>query len=259
VRRKDKSAVCPKIAMGEPITKAVILAAGRGKRMRELTNDIPKPMVQVRGKPVLQYIIEGLRDAGIERVLLIVGYRKEIVIDYFGKGSDFGVQIDYIEQVTQDGTGRVVELARDFCENDPFILSYGDILVDPSCYVPLTHPMDAEILVTVRHMDDVTQGGAVYLNDAFEVVDVREKLLPGEVSTLWYNAGIYTFKNSIFPYIARLEKSPRGEYELTDAIRAAAREGRKVRAIEIAGRWTDVRDPEVLADLNADRATPLQR
>jgi NDP-sugar pyrophosphorylase family protein len=240
----------PQEAMAETVTKAVILAAGRGKRMRELTNDIPKPMVRVHGKPVLEYIIEGLRQTGMAKLLLIVGYRKEVVIDYFGKGSDFGVQIDYIEQVTQDGTGRAVELARKFCDHNPFILSYGDILVDPSCYVPLTHPRDAEILVTVRRMDDITQGGAVYLNDAFEVVDLREKQLAGEVNTPWYNAGIYTFKSSIFPYIARLERSPRGEYELTDAIRMAAKEGRKVKAIETKGKWADVRDPEVLADLN---------
>jgi len=102
--------------MGETVKKAVILAAGRGKRMRELTNAIPKPMVLVSQKPVVQYIIEGLRDAGIEKVLLIVGYRKDIIIDYFRNGSGFGLQIDYIEQATQDGTGRVVELAKNFCD-----------------------------------------------------------------------------------------------------------------------------------------------
>lgn len=237
--------------MGETVKKAVILAAGRGKRMRELTNAIPKPMVLVSQKPVVQYIIEGLRDAGIEKVLLIVGYRKDIIIDYFRNGSGFGLQIDYIEQVTQDGTGRVVELAKNFCDQNPFILSYGDILVDPSSYFPLTDPADAEILLTVRHMHDVTQGGAVYVNGSFEVVDLREKQLPGEIRTPWYNAGIYTFKSSIFPYITRLEKSPRGEYELTDAIRATAKDGKKVKAIEIKGKWADVRDPETLADLNA--------
>jgi len=237
--------------MGETVKKAVILAAGRGKRMRELTNAIPKPMVLVSQKPVVQYIIEGLRDAGIEKVLLIVGYRKDIIIDYFRNGSGFGLQIDYIEQVTQDGTGRVVELAKNFCDQNPFILSYGDILVDPSSYFPLTDPADAEILLTVRHMHDVTQGGAVYVNGSFEVVDLREKQLPGEIRTPWYNAGIYTFKSSIFPYITRLEKSPRGEYELTDAIRATAKDGKRVKAIEIKGKWADVRDPEILADLNA--------
>src|SRR5438132_5641129 len=161
--------------MGETVKKAVILAAGRGKRMRELTNAIPKPMVLVSQKPVVQYIIEGLRNAGIEKVLLIVGYRKDIIIDYFRNGSGFGLQIDYIEQVTQDGTGRVVELAKNFCDQNPFILSYGDILVDPSSYFPLTDPADAEILLTVRHMHDVTQGGAVYVNGSFEVVYLREK------------------------------------------------------------------------------------
>ena len=244
--------------MGETVKKAVILAAGRGKRMRELTAALPKPMVLICGKAVLQYIIEGLRDAGIERVLLVVGYRKEIVINYFGRGSEFGVQIDYAEQVTQDGTGRAVELAKSFCEDNAFILSYGDILVDRSCYLPLTDPKDAEILVTVKRMDDVTQGGAVYVNGAFEVVDLREKQTPGEIRTPWYNAGIYTFNSSVFSYLARLEKSPRGEYELTDAISAVAREGKKVKAIEIKGKWADVRDPEVLAELNADGAPPLQ-
>jgi dTDP-glucose pyrophosphorylase len=240
--------------MDETVTKAVILAAGRGKRMRELTNAIPKPMVLVREKPVVQYIIEGLRDAGIEKVLLIVGYRKKIILDYFGDGSGIGIKIEYVEQVTQDGTGKVVGLAKSFCESNSFILSYGDILVDSFSYLPLTRPEEAEILLAVRRMEDFTQGGAVYVSDAFEVVDLREKQLSTEINTPWYNAGIYTFKSTIFPYIARLEKSPRGEYELTDAIRAAAKEGRKVKAIEIKGKWADVRDPEVLADLNAQVA-----
>jgi NDP-sugar pyrophosphorylase family protein len=241
--------------MEDTVDKAVILAAGRGKRMRELTADIPKPMVQVFRKPVLQYIVEGLKNAQVKRILLVVGYRKEVVIDYFGTGSGLGVEIEYVEQVTQDGTGKVLELARSFCGNNSFILSYGDILVDPSCYLPLTRPADAEILITVRRTDDVSQGGAVYVTDAFEVIDLKEKQLPGEISTPWYNAGIYTFKSSIFPYVSELQKSPRGEYELTDAIRAAAKRGKKVKAIEIKGKWADVRDPEVLATLNAKSAS----
>ena len=242
--------------MGETVKKAVILAAGRGKRMRELTAAIPKPMVLICGKPVLEYIIDGLRDAGIERVLLVVGYRKQTIIDYFQRGSGFGVQIEYAEQVTQDGTGSAVELAKSFCQDNSFILSYGDILVDRTCYLPLANPEDAEILVTVRRMDDVTQGGAVYVNGAFEVVDLREKQPRDEIRTPWYNGGIYTFNSSIFSYIARLEKSPRGEYELTDAIRAVAKEGKKVKAIEIKGKWADVRDPEVLAELNTAGPAP---
>ena len=77
-----------------------------------------------------------------------------------------------------------------------------------------------------------------------------EKPQPGEPTSPWYNAGVYTFRPSIFDYTAVLEKSPRGEYELTDAIRALAQSGRLVQAFELQGDWADVRDPEVLAVLN---------
>jgi dTDP-glucose pyrophosphorylase len=239
--------------MSQTVTKAVILAAGRGSRMGELTREIPKPMVEVCGKPILRYIVDGLRDAGIRKILVVVGYRKEVVQDHFQDGSAFGIQITYAEQVAQDGTGKAVELAKAFCGSDPFILSYGDILVDSSCYIPLTRPDDAELMLTVRYTDDVSKGGAVYVNDAFEVVDLWEKQPPGQANTCWYNAGIYTFKSTIFSYLARLQKSPRGEYELTDAIRATAQDGKKVKAVEIKGYWADIRDPEVLAEVEMRR------
>jgi NDP-sugar pyrophosphorylase family protein len=236
--------------MNEAVTKAVVLAAGRGKRMGDLTRTRPKPMVEVCGKPVLSYILEGLRDAGVLEILIVVGYRKDVVVDHFGDGSAIGVKIAYIEQITQDGTGKVVELAKEFCGPDSFILSYGDILVDPSSYLLLTRPGDADLMLTVRYTDDASKGGAVYLNEGFEVIDLREKQRPGEASTPWYNAGLYTFKRTVFAYIARLEKSPRGEYELTDAISAMARDGKKVKAVEIKGNWADVGDPETLSALN---------
>ncbi len=239
--------------MNQRVTKAVILAAGRGKRMRELTNSVPKPMVEVGGKPILEHIAEGLRAAGIRKLLIIIGYRKEVIVDHFGDGSAYGIEISYQEQIAQDGTGKVVGLSRAFCESDPFILSYGDILVDPASYIPLTQPGNAEIMLTVRYTEDPSKGGAVYVNDRFEVVDLREKQPTEEVRTNWYNAGVYCFKSSIYPYIDRLQKSQRGEYELTDAIRAMAHAGELVRAVEIKGFWADVRDPEVLSALNKSR------
>jgi dTDP-glucose pyrophosphorylase len=232
------------------VQRAVVLAAGRGTRMRELTETIPKPMVKVRGKPVLQFIVEGLVHSGIKELLIIVGYRKEVVRNHFQDGARFGIQIRYAEQIVQDGTGRVVGLAQPFCGDDPFLLSYGDILVDPTYYPRLCDLKDAEMSIAVRRSNEVFKGGAVYLNDRFELTDLREKPKPDETATPWYNAGIYAFRASIFDYVAQLEKSPRGEYELTDAIRAMSLGGKRVQAVEIAGDWADVRDPEVLAELN---------
>jgi dTDP-glucose pyrophosphorylase len=175
-------------------------------------------------------------------------------MDHFGNGSQFQVRIEYVEQVKQDGTGRVVALAHRFTGSAPFLLSYGDILVNASFYPQLLDLGKAEMLLSVRRSADVSKGGAVYVNRAFEVADLKEKPKPGEVDTPWYNAGIYTFRESIFGYVAQLQPSPRGEYELTDAIRAMAHAGMKVRAVEITGDWVDVRDPEVLAEVNRRHA-----
>ena len=235
------------------MNKAVLLAAGRGTRMRELTEALPKPMLRVRGKPVLQHIIEGLRDAGLREFLIVVGWRADVVHEFFGDGSEFGVRIQYTTQVVQDGTGKVVELAREFVGGDPFILSYGDILVAPENYPRLSAALaDAEAVVSVKRNEDVSKGGAVFVNEKFELTDLREKPKPGEPTSPWYNAGIYAFRPAIFEYVARLKPSPRGEYELTDAIRELAFAGKKVQALELTGDWADVRDPEILAQLNAD-------
>lgn len=233
------------------IETAVLLAAGRGTRMGELTADLPKPMIEVRGKPVLQHIVEGLRGAGVREFLIIVGYHANAVCEHFGDGPRFNIDIKYATQTVQDGTGRVVDLARDFTENLPFVLGYGDILVDPANYrriVDLDDDVDA--VISVKRDEDVSKGGAVFVNERMELVDLREKPKPGEATSPWYNAGLYAFRPSIFEFTAKLKPSPRGEYELTDAIRALALSGKKVQALELTGEWADVRDPEILARLN---------
>jgi dTDP-glucose pyrophosphorylase len=234
------------------VTKAVLLAAGKGTRMRELTNDLPKPMIAVQGKPILLHIVEGLRAAGVTDFLIVVGYRADVVQEFFGDGGKLGLAISYATQVVQDGTGRVVELAKDFAGGDPFVLSYGDILVDAANYDRLVDLGAADALVSVKHNPgEIAKGGAVFVNERFEMTDLHEKPQPGEPTSPWYNAGVYTFRRSIFEFTAKLERSPRGEFELTDAVRALARSGKLVQVVELTGAWADVRDPEVLAELNA--------
>src|SRR2546425_11256195 len=233
------------------IDKAVLLAAGRGTRMRELTSDLPKPMIKVREKPILLHIVEGLQTTGIKNFLIIVGYHGDTVRDYFGDGTCFGLRIKYATQVVQDGTGRVVDLARDFVGDSAFVLSYGDILVDPANYKCVINlPGNAEAIITVTRGEDISKGGAVFLNEQMDLVDIREKSKPDPTTSPWYNAGLYAFRPSIFEFTGKLKPSPRGEYELTDAIRDLARSGKKVKALVLTGEWADVRDPEILARLN---------
>lgn len=244
--------------------KAVILAAGKGTRMRELTNEVPKPMLRVEGRPILEHILEGLKAAGIREFCIITGWKAEVIEEHFGNGERWGVTVKYARQVVQDGTGKAPEYARDFVGTSNFLLTYGDILVKPDTYQRMvTRWRDGSFsgLLTVTVGEDVTKGGLNFFDETFCLTRLVEKpnaaqleelratgwLKPGQ--PVWYNAGIYIFNPVLFDFTSKLQKSPRGEYELTDAISAMVASDHKIAGVEIQGRWVDVRDPEVLASL----------
>ena len=247
--------------------KAVILAAGKGTRMMELTNDLPKPMLRVQGKPILEHIIEGIKSAGVREFFIVTGWKAEVVEEYFGDGKKWGVNIRYARQLVQDGTGKAPELAEEFTGPSPFLLTYGDILVKPETYQRMIHRYNEDYfsgVVTVSDAGDVTKGGLIFLDEKFCLNHLVEKPSPAQLAQLrdegwlkpgaplWNNAGIYIFRPSLFEFTAKLEKSPRGEYELTDAIAALIRTHHPLAGLEIQGRWVDVRDPEVLAALEKE-------
>ena len=161
----------------------------------------------------------------------------------------------------QDGTGKAPELARDFVGSDPFLLTYGDILVAPETYSQMLlrfNQGNFSGVITVTASEDVTKGGLNLFDDQFCLTRLLEKPSKeelsrlhkaGQLKTAWYNAGIYLFRPVLFEFTAKLEKSPRGEYELTDAVNRMAQTGHKIAGLQIRGRWVDVRDPEVLAAL----------
>jgi dTDP-glucose pyrophosphorylase len=249
--------------------KAVILAAGKGTRMRELTNEVPKPMLAVQGKPILQHIVEGLRDAAnIREFCIITGWKAEVTEDYFGDGAAFGVNVCYARQVVQDGTGKAPELAKRLVGSDDFLLTYGDILVKPETYQRMRKRFSEDNfsgLLTVTVGEDVTKGGLNFFDEQFCLKRLIEKPGPSQLEQLrlegwlkpgqpvWYNAGIYIFRPLLFDFTSQLHKSVRGEYELTDAISAMVAAGHRIAGLEILGRWVDVRDPEVLAALEQGR------
>lgn len=249
--------------------KAVILAAGKGTRMKDLTREIPKPMIRVHGKPILEHILQGVLGAGIREIFIVTGFRAEAVENYFGDGSKWNAQIGYGRQIVQDGTGKAPELAKAFIGSSPFLLTYGDIFVKPETYPQMICRFsqgDFGGVITVTPGQDVTQGGLNFFDEQFCLKRLVEKpsadqleqlrrdgwLKPND--TVWYNAGIYIFKPSLFEFTARLQKSPRGEYELTDAIIGMISAGHILAGLEIQGRWVDVRDPEVLAQLEAEQS-----
>ncbi|SDT85854.1 glucose-1-phosphate thymidylyltransferase/bifunctional UDP-N-acetylglucosamine pyrophosphorylase / Glucosamine-1-phosphate N-acetyltransferase [Verrucomicrobium sp. GAS474] len=243
--------------------KALLLAAGRGTRMGALTEALPKPMVAARPpgaapdaplRPILETILSGLRDeAGITEVCIIVGWQAHIIRDHFGDGSAHGLKITYLVQEVQDGTGKAPELAREWIGDAPFFLSYGDILVPARDYRTLVDGFNEEPVGGVIGLidgQDLTKGGAIVLDAGRRVIEIVEKAAPDAIpANAYYNSGLYILTPGIFTHTATLRKSPRGEYELTDALRGLAAGG-KLKGVFLSEKWVDVRDPGVLAQLN---------
>jgi len=252
--------------------KAVILAAGKGTRMGGLTTQLPKPMLSVQGKPILEYILAGLISAGIRDFFIVTGWRGEVIEDYFGGGKPWNVKISFGRQAVQDGTGKAPEAAKEFVGTEDFVLTYGDILVQPPTYRDMLRRYRADAysgLVTCTGSEDVTQGGLFFFDREFCLEKLVEKptaaqleqlrregrLGPGK--TAWYNAGIYIFRPLLFDFTAKLEKSARGEYELTDALSALLAAGHRLAGLEIQSGWVDVRDPKILAAV--EQGAPLDQ
>lgn len=233
------------------LRQAVVLAAGRGTRMKSLTEDCPKPMLPLAGRPMLAHQLDRFGEAGIGRVCFVIGYKGHVVREYFDEHPPAGMEVHYAVQEKADGTGSAALLARDFAGDQPFLLTFGDNLVDADVYRTLFKiAPDADLVLTLKTVDDPYRGGAVYVSGN-RVVRIVEKPPKGESSTNFISAGVYVFGSGFFKRLEDLEPSYRGEYEITDAIQAAVTGGETVLAHEITGFWRDVGRPEDLAPASA--------
>ncbi|MCW5981602.1 MAG: NTP transferase domain-containing protein [Bryobacteraceae bacterium] len=227
--------------------KAVVLAAGRGTRMGELTTRAPKPLLEVAGKALVEHVLENMRQAGVRRALVVTGYQAELLESRL---NGFPLEVEFRRQHPVDGTGSAALLAREFAGGDGFLLTYGDILADAGDYRGMAALMEqdpeADAVLGVNYVEDPWQGAAVYHEDG-RVSRIVEKPPRGSSATRWNNSGVYVFRPAIFDYLARLSPSPRGEYELTAAVADMLAAGRRLLAFGLRGGWLDVGRPEDLA------------
>ena len=233
------------------MTKAVILAAGRGTRMQDLTLAAPKPMLKAGGRPILERLLERLIQAGYSEALIVTGYRAESIEDYF---RDYPFPLHFVRQSPLDGTATAALLTRQFVGSDNFLLTFGDILADARCYREILDQLRlepvAEAIVGVRDVEDPYQGAAVYVDEKGRVTRIVEKPPRGESTTRWNSAGIYAVRASLFEELERAPMSSRAEYELTSAISQLIESGKLLRIFPIEGQWRDIGRPE---DLDAVR------
>lgn len=215
--------------------KAVILAAGEGLRCRPLTLTRSKVMIPIANKPLIEHIINAVAENGIREVVLVVGYKKERIMDYFGDGIDFGVKINYVFQDAQLGTAHAVKQARDHIDTD-FLVLNGDNLVDAGTIADLLNGRSgAATLLAVE--TEHTTGYGVVISENGRVKKILEK--PKEVVGHIVNAGVYVFSKEIFDDIDKTPLSETGEYAITDTIQAMIQKGDIVGMVETKSMWID--------------------
>ena len=233
--------------------KAIILSAGEGSRMRPLTLTKPKTMLPVAGKPIIQYNIESLRDNGITDILLIVRYKEEMVRNYFGDGSDFGVNIFYKTQKDFLGTANAISYGEDFIDDSIIVLN-GDIILDDEIIheiIKKYNYLTPDTLMLLTEVEDPSAFGVVEIENG-NIKSIVEKPKREEAPSNLVNAGIYIFNKDIFDKIRKTEISERGEYEITDSVSLQIKDNKTVIGHKTSKDWIDVGMPWELIEVNED-------
>lgn len=233
--------------------KAIILSAGEGSRMRPLTLTKPKTMLPVAGKPIIQYNIESLRDNGITDILLIVRYKEEIVRNYFGDGSDFGVNISYKTQKDFLGTANAISYGEDFIDDSIIVLN-GDIILDDEIIheiIKKYNYLSPDTLMLLTEVEDPSTFGVVEIENG-NIKNIVEKPKREEAPSNLVNAGIYIFNKDIFDKIRETEISERGEYEITDSVSLQIEDNKTVIGHKTSKDWIDVGRPWELIEVNEE-------
>ncbi len=240
--------------------RAVILAAGEGVRLRPLTENRPKHMIPIAGRPLLQHVIEAFKHNGVQKFTIVVGYLSEVIERSLSDGRGLGVDITYVHQRKARGTADAVAQLHDQLDESRFLLCYGDIYVSQSALAEVMKAFNdksVDAAMAVVKVKDQEHYGLVTIHEGYvkEIIEKPKRPSPAGFA----NAGIYVFEKSIFDGVKRTAKSPRGELELTDSIANLIRSGIKVKPVLIDQKdWLDIGRPWDLFQANERALQAIQ-
>jgi NDP-sugar pyrophosphorylase family protein len=222
-------------SLGSKIKKAYILAGGHGIKMRPFTYEMPKAMLPVKGRAILEYIIDSLKESGIKDVIILIGPKGGKIREHFGDGSHFGVRISYLEEEKPSGTAIPLQKAKDLLKDEPFLLIYGDVLAKINLQEMIDFHEENKTLATIAltSVEETTGWGVVNLRGNRITSFVEKPKKPG-LSHL-VNAGIFILEPEVLNYIPN-KKFSRLE---TDVIPTLIKED-KVAGYVFEGQWFDV-------------------
>ncbi len=230
--------------------KAVIMAGGFGTRIQPLTNSRPKPMLPITNRPMMEHTMMTLKDLGIEEFIILLYFKPEIIKDYFGDGSDFGIKITYVVPDDDYGTAGAVKLAQEHIGDDNFIIISGDLVTDFNFQKIFDYhkSKESKLTITLTSVDNPLEFGVVIANEDGKIEKFLEKPSWGEVFSDTINTGIYIIEPEILDYI------PEGEnFDFAkDLFPLLMNRGINLMAGYAKGYWRDVGNPESYREVHDD-------
>jgi glucose-1-phosphate thymidylyltransferase len=232
------------------LLKGIILHGGHGTRLRPLTHTGPKQLLPIANKPMSQYCVESLRDAGITDIAVIIGgigFNK--VQEYYGAGEKFGVKLTYIHQDYPKGIAHAIKLCKEFIGNEKFVVFLGDNILkrNISDYTKNFHDSDSAATILLCEVDNPSRFGIADVKDG-HITKIMEK--PKNPPTNLAVTGVYFLTPVIFDIIDRLKPSWRNELEITDALDMLLKEGHKITYHKVTDYWKDTGTPEDIIHAN---------
>lgn len=224
--------------------RGLIPAAGIGTRLEPITLAIPKELLMIGDRAVIEYVIEAMKQVHVTDITVVVGWRKHAILDYLGSGDRLGVKLSYVVQDKRDGLAHAVAAGQHVIGDEPFLVVLGDDFFYPTTFLheilAFHEERQAEATIGVATVADPTRHGIIKPGADHTIIDIVEKpskqTAPSSIGVI----GIYLFRSSIFDAIQRITPGVKGEYQLTDAIKTLLDDGKTVLYKQIEGTHIDV-------------------